>query len=216
VSDRAQGQEVFAGIARRYDTLNRVLSFGQEQAWRRRGARWLPPGKLLDLGSGTGAALPVFGDRVVVALDPVPEMLALNQASVKVVALGEALPFGDESFDSVFSAYVFRNLTSISETLREIHRVLRPGGKAAVIGLGRPKGSFAAAVHRAGTAVVLPLAGAVVGARREYAYLHHSLDKLPPPEELFAGGPMEVEKIWRMGPLGFVYGALLGKSARHC
>jgi demethylmenaquinone methyltransferase/2-methoxy-6-polyprenyl-1,4-benzoquinol methylase len=211
VSERAWGQEVFAGIAPRYDTLNRILSLGQEQAWRRAGVDGLPPGRLLDLGAGTGAALPVFGDRQVVALDPVPQMLALNPASVRVVAVGEALPFSDGSFDAVFSAYVFRNLTSIPDTLREIARVLRPGGRAAVVGLGRPRGSLAAAVHRAGTALVLPLAGTAVRARREYAYLHRSLDKLPPPEVLFSGGPMTVERIWRMGPLGFVYGALLRK-----
>jgi demethylmenaquinone methyltransferase/2-methoxy-6-polyprenyl-1,4-benzoquinol methylase len=211
VSERAQGQEVFAGIAPRYDTLNRILSLGQEQAWRRAGVDGLPPGRLLDLGAGTGAALPVFGDRQVVALDPVPQMLALNPASVRVVAVGEALPFSDGSFDAVFSAYVFRNLTSIPDTLREIARVLRPGGRAAVVGLGRPRGSLAAAVHRAGTALVLPLVGTAVRARREYAYLHRSLDKLPPPEVLFSGGPMTVERIWRMGPLGFVYGALLRK-----
>lgn len=205
------GQEVFSGIARRYDTLNRILSLGREQSWRRRGADRLPSGRLLDLGAGTGAAMPVFGDREVVALDPVPEMLAFNPASARVVAVGEALPFADGSFDGAFSAYVFRNLTSISDTLREINRVLRPGGKAVVVGLGRPKGALAAAVHRAGTAVVLPLAGATVGSRREYAYLHRSLDKLPPPEELFIQSPMKVEDVWRMGPLGFVYGALLVK-----
>ena len=136
------GQEVFAGIARRYDTLNRILSLGREQSWRRRGADRLPSGRLLDLGAGTGAALPVFGDREVVALDPVPEMLAFNPASARVVAIGEALPFADGSFDGVFSAYVFRNLTSISDTLREINRVLRPGGKAVVVGLGRPRGAL--------------------------------------------------------------------------
>ncbi len=211
MNERAQGQEVFSGIAARYDTLNRILSLGREQSWRRRGADRLPPGRLLDLGAGTGAALPAFGDRHVVALDPVSEMLALNPASARVVAVGEALPFADGSFDGVFSAFVFRNLTSIPATLQEIERVLRPGGKVAVIGLGRPQGAVAATVHRAGTAVVLPLAGSLVGARREYAYLHQSLDKLPPPEELFGCGPLQVEDIWRMGPLGFVYGALLVK-----
>ena len=211
MTERAPGQEVFSGIAARYDTLNRILSFGREQSWRRRAADRLPPGTLLDLGAGTGAALPVFGDREVVALDPVPEMLARNRATARVVAVGEALPFAGGSFDAVFSAYVFRNLTSIPDTLREIDRVLRPGGKAAVVGLGRPKSALAAAVHRAGTAVVLPLAGAAVGARQEYAYLHRSLDKLPPPEVLFAQSPMKIENIWRMGPLGFVYGVLLRK-----
>ncbi len=209
---RAPGQEVFAGIARRYDILNRVLSLGREQAWRRSGIDRLPHGDLLDLGSGTGAAAPVFGNRRVVAIDPVSEMLALNPLALRVAATGEALPFANDSFDGVFSAYVFRNLTSVPATLREIHRVLRPGGKVAVIGLGRPQGTVAASLHRAGTAIVLPLAGAAIGACREYTYLHRSLDKLPPPEVLFSGGPLRIEEIWRMGPLGFVYGALLAKG----
>ena len=211
MSGRAPGQEVFSGIARRYDRLNRVLSLGREQAWRRTGLVRLPEGRLLDLGAGTGGAGPAFGDRQVVALDPVVEMLALNRTGQRVVAVGEALPFADGSFDGVFSAYVFRNLTSIPETLAEIHRVLRPEGKAAVIGLGRPAGALSATLHRLGTALVLPLAGAAVGARAEYTYLHRSLDKLPPPEELFSGGPLEIEDIWRIGPLGFVYGVLLAK-----
>ena len=211
MSERDQGQEIFSGIARRYDRLNRILSLGREQAWRRTGADRLPAGRLLDLGAGTGGAGPVFGNREVVALDPVVEMLALNPSRAKVVGIGEALPFADGSFDSVFSAYVFRNLTSIPATLAEVSRVLRPGGKAVIIGLGRPVGTVSAALHRAGTAVVLPLVGAAVGARDEYTYLHRSLDTLPPPEELFSGGPLQVEDIWRMGPLGFVYGALLQK-----
>jgi demethylmenaquinone methyltransferase/2-methoxy-6-polyprenyl-1,4-benzoquinol methylase len=211
MSKRPAGQEVFSGIALRYDRLNTILSFGREQAWRRTGIDRLPPGRLLDLGAGTGAAVPAFGDRHAVALDPVVEMLGLNPLTSRVVAVGEALPFRDESFDGVFSAFVFRNLISVPKALREIHRVLRPGGKAAVIGLGRPRNQLAAGIHRAGTAVVLPLAGAAVGARREYTYLHRSLDKLPPPEVLFAGGPLQVEDVWRMGPLGFVYGVLLRK-----
>ncbi|MDH3306393.1 MAG: class I SAM-dependent methyltransferase [Acidimicrobiia bacterium] len=202
---------IFSGIASRYDTLNRVLSLGQEQNWRRQAVEHLPGGRLLDLGSGTGAAAPVFGDREVVALDPEPAMLALSPITERVVGYGEALPFPGESFDAVFSAYVFRNLTSVNDTLAEIHRVLRPGGKAAVVDLARPRAFGLAALHRAGTAVVLPLAGATVGARDEYSYLHRSLDKLAPPEELYASGPLEVERLWRMGPLGFVYGVVLAK-----
>jgi hypothetical protein len=58
---------------------------------------------------------------------------------------------------------------------------------------------------------VLPLAGLLARAPGEYWYLHRSLDKLPPPEILLGGGPLVLEKTWRMGPLGFVYGALLRK-----
>ena len=89
--------------------------------------------------------------------------------------------------------------------------VLRPGGVAGIVDLGRPSRAALQPIHRAGTAVVLPLAGLTIGAREEYTYLHHSLDKLPPPEELFAEGPLQLEKTWRMGMMGFVYGALLRK-----
>lgn len=202
---------IFAKIARRYDTVNRVLSFGREQAWRRRAIAHLPPGRLLDLGSGTGAAAPVFGDRQVVALDPVEPMLGLSQIQLRVAAVGEALPFADGCFDAVFSAYVFRNLDSIDDTLAEIARVLRPGGAAGIVDLGRPKRALAARLHRAGSAMVLPVVGASIGAAEEYRYLHHSLDKLPPPEELYVRGPLVFERVWRMGPLGFVYGVILRK-----
>ena len=206
-----ESDAIFAKIARRYDLLNAVLSLGQEQKWRRRAVDYLPHGRLLDLGSGTGAAAPVFGSRTAVALDPVPQMLGLNPIPHRVVALGEHLPFVDESFDSVFSAYVFRNLDSVDVALDEIARVLRPGGAAAIVDLTRPNRPATAAVHRAGTSVVLPLAGRAVGARDEYRYLHESLDSLPPPEEMYRDRPLTFERVWRMGPLGFVYGVVLRK-----
>lgn len=203
--------QVFSDIADRYDRLNWVLSLGRDQDWRRSAVDRFPPGRLLDLGGGTGAANPIFGDREVVALDPSPEMLAKNGAALRVVAVGEALPFQDGAFDSVFSAYVFRNLDSVSTTLAEVARVLRSGGLAGIVDLGRPEGSVTRAVHRVGTSVVLPLAGSSVGAREEYTYLHRSLDKHPPPERLLGEGPLRLRETWRMGPLGFVWGALLEK-----
>ena len=207
-----RGPEVFSRIARRYDTLNRVLSLGRDGAWRRRAIAELPSGRVLDLGAGTGAANREFGDREVVALDPAPEMITLNPEPRRVVAYGEHLPFADGVFDGAFSAYVFRNLTSIPDTLAEIHRVLRPGGVAAIVDLTRPVRDWQRRIHRAGTGVVVPAAGALIGARKEYAYLHRSLDSLAPPEELFADGPLRVEKLWRTGLFGFVYGAILKKE----
>lgn len=203
---------IFAKIARRYDRINRILSLGREQEWRRRAAHHLPDGPVLDLGSGTGAARPIFGSRPVVALDPVVEMLKLSPLERKVAAIGESLPFGDGSFDGVFSAFVFRNLASVPRTLREMGRVLRPEGKAVVVDLTRPRGKVPRLIHRAGTSVVLPLVGGVfAGAAEEYRYLHRSLDSLPPPEQLFHDGPLRVERVWRMGMNGFVYGAVLEK-----
>jgi len=204
--------EVFSRIARRYDRVNRILSLGHDDEWRRSGIAHLPDGVVVDLGAGTGAANHDLADRTIIAVDPAPEMLLLNRALRRVVAKGESLPLADGSVDGVFSAYVFRNLDSIALTLDEIARVLRPGGVAAVVDLGRPESRWKRTLHRIGSAIVLPVVGFFVGGFSEYRYLHHSLDSLPQPQEIYAGAPLSVEKIWRMGPLGFVYGVVLRKS----
>ena len=63
-----------------------------------------------------------------------------------------------------------------------------------------------------GSGVVLPLVGTLAGARHEYVYLNESLDRLPPPEEMYAATPFRQVALWRMGPLGFVYGVVLEKE----
>ena len=148
---------IFAKIASRYDRINRILSLGQERKWRQRGVRMLEPGTVLDLGCGTGDT--DFEGREVFGLDPVFEMLELSAVSARVAGVGEALPVRSGSLDGVFSAYVFRNLSSVSDTLTEVERVLRPGAAAVVIDLGRPVNGVLRVLHRMGTAVVLPLVG---------------------------------------------------------
>lgn len=204
-----RSDRIFARIAQRYDRINQLLSLGREQAWRRRAAAFLPAGRLLDLGSGTGAAAPLFGDREVVALDPVGEMLARSPLRDRVLGRAERLPFADGSFAAVFSAYVLRNVDSVAGTLDEIARVLARRGTAVLVDLCRPRDPVSRRVHRLASAAVLPVAGLLAGAPDGYWYLHRSLDKLPPPEQLFAAGPLRLEQTWRMGPLGSVYGAVL-------
>ena len=139
-------EHIFSRIYQRYDRLNRVLSLGQDQAWRRQGISCLPDGLILDLGAGTGVAMPLFTERQqVVALDPVWPMLSINPAPQRVVGKGERLPFADGTFDGIWSAFVFRNLQSVEETLVEAARVLRPGGVMVVVDAGRPLNRLAAA-----------------------------------------------------------------------
>jgi demethylmenaquinone methyltransferase/2-methoxy-6-polyprenyl-1,4-benzoquinol methylase len=202
---------IFARIARRYDRINRILSLGQERRWRAVGVAMLGPGTVLDLGSGTGDT--DFGTRWVIGLDPVSELLALSPVAARVVAVGERLPLADESVDGVFSAFVFRNLTSVDDTLAEIERVLRPGAAAVVVDLGRPSDPVLRWLHRIGTAIVLPLVGLLfAGAPGEYWYLHKTLDSLPQPEDLYGARPLEMEAVWRSGLFGFVYGVRLRKA----
>ena len=201
---------IFARIAKRYDRINRILSFGRERSWRAVGVDMLAPGTVVDLGSGTGDT--DFGDRTVIGLDPVIEMLVLSPVPARVVAVGENLPLADESVDGVFSAFVFRNLTSVEDTLAEIERVLRPGAAAIVIDLGRPADPMLRWLHRLGTAILLPLVGLLfAGAPGEYWYLHKTLDSLPQPDELYAGRSLALEAVWRSGVFGFVYGVRLRK-----
>ena len=203
---------IFARIAARYDLINRILSLGQEGKWRARGIAMLGPGRVLDLGCGTGAT--DFDDRAVVGLDPVVEMLALSPVPDRVVGVGEALPFAEGSFGGVFIGFVFRNLGSVDVTLAEVRRVLKPGSVAVVVDLARPRNPFLRLLHRLGTAVVLPVVGLVfAGAPGEYWYLHKSLDALPAPEVLFEGHGLTVEEVWRMGLFGFVYGVRLRKPS---
>ena len=201
---------IFAKIASRYDRINRILSFGQERRWRARGIRMLNQGTVLDLGCGTGDT--EFEGRDVVGLDPVIEMLDLSPITTRVAGVGEQLPFGEETFDAVFSGYVFRNLSSVETTMAEVNRVLKPGASAVVLDLTRPINPILRSLHRIGTAIILPVIGLLfAGAPREYWYLHRSLDSLPPPEELLEGHSLNLEEVWRTGPFGFVYGARLRK-----
>lgn len=204
-------EAVFRDIAARYDRVNSLLSFGQDVKWRKRGIDRLPPGKVIDLGAGTGAANEQLAPREITAIDPSEQMLALNPAADKRVAPGEALPVEDGTYDGVFSAFVFRNLDSIPQTLTEINRVLRPGGVAVIVDLGRPANHVLRLIHQIGSFVALNLVGLAVKNRDEYAYLNRTLDKLPQPKQLYADSPIPVHEIWRMGPLGFVYGIELRK-----
>ena len=201
---------IFAKIARRYDRINGILSLGQEKHWRAIGVEMLEPGLVLDLGCGTGDT--DFDGREVIGLDPVSEMLALSPVSARVVAVGEEMPIRDDALDGVFSAFVFRNLTSVDRTLEETGRVLRPGASAVIIDLSRPENPILKFLHRIGTAVILPIVGLLFArAPREYWYLHKSLDSLPRPEDLYANRELVLEEVWRSGMFGFVYGVRLRK-----
>jgi demethylmenaquinone methyltransferase / 2-methoxy-6-polyprenyl-1,4-benzoquinol methylase len=201
---------IFARIAKRYDRINRILSLGRERVWRAVGIDMLEPGMVLDLGCGTGDT--DFAEREVIGLDPVVEMLALSPVPARVVAVGEHIPLRDGAVHGVFSAFVFRNLASVDETLDEIERVLTPGSTAVIIDLGRPRNGLLRLVHRVGTAIVLPLVGLLfAGAPGEYWYLHKSLDSLPQPEHLYSGRSLILEEVWRRGLFGFVYGVRLRK-----
>jgi demethylmenaquinone methyltransferase / 2-methoxy-6-polyprenyl-1,4-benzoquinol methylase len=190
-------REMFAAIATRYDLLNHVLSGNVDRRWRRlvvrRMAADLPASgaRVLDVACGTGdlsLALVKGTDAAVVGLDFCRPMLDIAAAKSSAGHLqipfveGDALalPFRDLSFDGVSIAFGLRNLASIEAGLRELLRVLRPGGTAAVLEFSTPQKPILRTVFRIYFTKLLPLFGGLIsGSRSAYEYLPDSVLRFP-------------------------------------
>ena len=193
---------MFDRIARRYDLMNALMTWGQDQAWRRQAARLARPeagGLALDVATGTGdlaCALlhetPVGG---VVGVDFSEAMLALGLAKAKrqgledrlsfVVGDALALPFPDGTFACVTSAFLLRNLTDLDRGLREMTRVTRPGGRVVALETSQPtlpgfRSLFALYFHQ----FVPRLGGLVSGDRDAYRYLPRTAEGFLGPDDL--------------------------------
>lgn len=193
---------MFARIVPRYDLMNALMTFGRDAAWRASTVRLAapPPGGLaLDLATGTGdlaLALAGFATRPrVVAVDFCPEMLRVAQrkawsrglaARIHLV-LGDAmcLPLPEATFNCATMGFALRNVTDIPQTLAEIYRVLRPGGRFANLELTPPRSGLLAALFRLYFYRGVPLVGGLISGDLEaYTYLPHSLTHFPRASEL--------------------------------
>ena len=201
----------FSNIYKFYDLINTVLTLGFDKSWRSKAANNLTGTSVLDLGSGTGAAFQQLQNFDVTAVDPDEKMLQLNEFSNKVIGGAENLPFPDNSFDSIYCAFVWRNINEPKKGMDEVYRVLRPGGKFILLDMTRPKNKFLKAIHKIGTFKVTLLIGLLTFNLKEYRFLHNSLDKYPQPEEYFQTHHFENCNIERMGLFDFVYEAVFEK-----
>ncbi len=201
----------FSNIYKFYDSINSLFTLGFDKSWREKASKQLIGSDILDLGSGTGAAYQFLKNFNVTALDPDENMLRLNLFSKKVVAKAENLPFEDASFDSVYCAFVWRNLTNANKVLSEVFRILKPGGKFVLLDMTRPKNNFLKRIHKIGTFKTTLLIGVLTTKLTEYRFLHKSLDKYPQPEINLLENPFHSYSITRMGLFGFVYLAVFDK-----
>jgi len=206
---------MFDRIARRYDFVNRVISLGLDQRWRRRTVRALQLGdrpRVLDLATGTGdLAICIARSHpgaVVVGLDPSTEMLAI--AATKIARRGlvdrielvagdaQALPYRTCEMDAATIAFGIRNVPDRRAALREMARVVRPGGRIAILELGEPRGGVLGRAARFHTRHVVPRIGALLSGAREYAYLQRSIAAFPPAAEfaeLMRGAGLHVIEV---------------------
>ncbi len=193
---------MFDTIAPTYDRANHLLSFGLDRMWWARAARAVqhilarPDSLILDLCCGTGDLTLALNQHrpadsnPLLAADFSPNMLALarpkfadrNIITFEADALN--LPFPDASLDLVTFAFGFRNLADYTAGLRELHRVLKPGGEIAILECNQPGGlvgwSYSLYFRR-----VLPVLGGLIsGTPRAYAYLPDSVQRFPRPPKM--------------------------------
>jgi demethylmenaquinone methyltransferase / 2-methoxy-6-polyprenyl-1,4-benzoquinol methylase len=200
-------RDMFTSIAPRYDLLNHVLSFNIDRMWWRRTARTFrhilvrSDARVLDLCCGTGDMTFALRKR---AGNSSPRILGadfshamLQRATGKSASAAENgsapgwieadalnLPFPNSHFDLVTSAFGFRNLADYDAGLREIFRVLHPGGECGILDFGEPKGMLGS-FYRMYFKQVLPRVGTMIsGVRGPYAYLPASVERFPAPEEM--------------------------------
>lgn len=205
---------MFAGIAGRYDLANRVLSGGVDRRWRKRVVR-IAGGDLtgrlaLDVACGTGdlaAALAGAGADVL-GVDFTYEMIARAPAKDARVGWlqgdGQRLPVASETFDLVTIAFGLRNVEDRRIALREMLRVLKPGGRLIVLEFSMPRQDLFGRAYKGYLMHVLPrIGGALAGDRSAYAYLDDTVRGWPDPprltEEMGEDGYADArfELLWR-------------------
>ena len=195
---------MFARIAGRYDLLNHLLSGNTDRRWRRRvakrlGAALAPDARVLDIACGTGdlalAVLEAAPGARVVGVDFCRPMLELAARKAGLFGRrlpfveGDALrlPFADEAFDGVTIGFGLRNLSSVEGGLREIRRVLAPGGAAAILEFSRPVVPGFRALFQFYLSRLLPAVGGLLsGSRSAYEYLPDSVRNFPDQQRLAA------------------------------
>jgi demethylmenaquinone methyltransferase/2-methoxy-6-polyprenyl-1,4-benzoquinol methylase len=197
-------REMFAGIAARYDLLNHLLSGNTDQRWRRLVAKRLQPAlshegaRALDVACGTGdlslAIAHATGARVT-GTDFCRPMLEIAARKTGGVASeipyveGDALhlPFADQLFDAVSIAFGLRNLSSVEGGLRELWRVLKPGGRCAVLEFSSPVVPGFRTLFQFYFTRILPRIGGIIsGSRGAYEYLPDSVSRFPDQKRLVA------------------------------
>lgn len=201
----------FDKIARDYDRMNRLMTLGLDRRWRKIGARAAilrhSAPRALDVACGTGdMVLELLKQGAdVTGVDLSEEMLAVAKRKTAgwqpayQVADAEHLPFGDASFDAVTCAFGVRNFVHLEQGLGEMVRVLKPGGRMAILELATPDNPFIRFFYNIYTRRIIPWLGSrIAGNREAYTYLPSSIERFPKGtamvDKLKAAGGREVKQ----------------------
>ncbi len=194
---------MFSQIAPTYDRVNRLMTFGLDQGWRKVVvAEAAPPvgGKALDVATGTGDIALALAEKVgpqgeIIASDFNIDMMLPGPP--KAVKAGVAswvrwvgadalnLPFEDNTFDCITTGFAMRNVVNIEQAFRDMCRVVKPGGRVVCLEVAKPKFAPVRWGHQLYFNQIVPLVGRLISRHKEaYNYLPASARNFPPPEEL--------------------------------
>ena len=197
LSKKEQVADMFDSIAFRYDFLNRFLSAGIDVKWRKTALKQLKeinPKKILDVATGTAdvaiMATSVLNPEKIIGIDISDGMLELGRKKIEKAGLAgvielqngdsETINFLDNTFDAVTVAFGVRNFEHLEKGLSEILRVLKPGGKLAVLEFSKPKAPVVKQFYNVYMKVVAPALGKLFSKNRNaYKYLDESIKKFP-------------------------------------
>ena len=218
---------MFDSISRHYDRLNHLLSLGTDRRWRRRAVNLIGshirPLTILDVATGTGdlaIASLKLGPRKVTGIDISGKMLEEGRRKISRMGLGEriellrgdsqSMQFSDGTFDVAMSAFGVRNFEDTVAGLREMHRVLRPGGMLMVLEFSRPSRFPLKQIYGLYFRRVLPRIGRKVsGDPGAYSYLPESVMSFPDNERflelMVRAGFTEVEQTRLTGGIASIY-----------
>lgn len=196
LSKKAQVADMFNNIAGKYDFLNHFLSLGIDKGWRKKAIRevaQVQPKHILDVATGTGdlamAAAKLHPEHIT-GIDIAEQMLEVGRKKIAAQNLSgiislqtgdsEDLPFDANSFDAVMCAYGVRNFEHLEVGLQEMHRVMRPGGKLAILEFSHPTGFPIKQLYKFYFRYILPTLGKLVSKHsRAYTYLPESVNAFP-------------------------------------
>lgn len=191
-----RNRRMFNIISPRYDLLNRLLSLGMDQYWRRQSIKMLhpsAPGKFLDIGCGTGDLSIMLGKinpaHHICGCDPAVNMLHLAQKKINQqglnqqisLSLGDALtlPFANETFNGTIMGFCIRNVTDRTLALQEMYRVLKPDGKCVILELTTPNSPPLHFLYHIYTNLFIPFIASLLSHSSAYAYLNKSISVFP-------------------------------------